>query len=1421
MQAELLHLRSRVDIPVKKNSALLILCSVVFWGLPGLAQTFEINGQQSQPSATSPNGKQPKAKKTPQGAATSSSSENGIGWGSSIEVGRLARGAEDALKRGNYAQAADYAQRAVNAAPGDNKLWFLLGYTSRMAGQYGKSVEAYQHGLQNSPGNPDGMSGLAQTYARMGRTDEAKRLLTQVINAHPNRTNDLLILGEMYMHSGDTQQAASILQRAESQQPNAHVELMLAIAYLKLKQPDRAKQMLDAARKHAPNNSEIFQAAATYYREEHDYKAAIKTLKSAPKMTPSVLADLGYSYELDGDKQEAADAYAKAANGEPKNINYQLSAAQAQLRVGDLEKTKAFLSKASAIDANNYRLHATRALLAKTENKSDEAIREYNAALSALPKGSVPEGQLYPIQLRLNLAELYRDAGDEKAAHQQIATAEEEINKLNVEGPAKAEFLRVRAALKTSDGDLKGAEADLVEARKLDPQNLNITLQYANLLWKEKRRDDAQKIYEQILSGDPNNRFALEAMGYLYREDNNPQMAEQYFNKLAAAYPDDHVAYLALGDLYTQTKQFDKANASYEKAYKVAPQNPLIISNAANAAIENQQMKLAGIWVNRAKGKTADDPRVMRERERWLFHEGQYQESAALGYKVLQELPADRNAAVYLAYDLYNLGRYDEVLRVVNKYQAALPKEPNFPLLAGHVHKQSQLLFESVNDYTDAINREPKMGEAYVNRGYVLNDMQNAEQASKDFDTALKLSPDNGIAHLGLAFSDLQLRRPKEALDQVNEAQKLMGESGATHMVKATAYRQQRLLASAEKEYTAALKYAPDDLSLQMARADTLYRMRRYQESIDALNQALRLSPDDPAIYAEMAHAYAQMRNREETLRYVEAAERSGASSSAVLLSTGDALLTLGDEKAAMDRFGMALAAPDANRVDVRLAIARVMARDGHDEDAKQQISLGFAESRIGEAPPVTSDNLIEAANLLLSMHEFDLADRYYEKAKQAGASDEVVAIGLANSYLAQGKTRQADAQLASLGADPSSNENYDYLLAQSTVYRQRHDNINALEVLSRANALSTDSEDAERVMQQVAGDEGYRINDHLSVLANFTMGGLYDDSTVYMLDQQIFGLSSGNPLLPPPRSQLESIATAAYRLHFNNNFPLVSGFFQVRNAQGPYSLPQEALIVNRDTFDYNFNSAINPTLHIGDASLNFNTGVQFTIRRDRDDPVNMDQNLFREFAYVSSSSFYNWLSFNGSIYHESGPFTQQDLSSSDVGGRLEFRVGRPWGKTAFVTGYTRRNLTFSNSNQFFTTSTYAGISRKFGEKLTVTALGEYIRSFRIQEPVSATAQALRPGGTIEYRPNNSWSVNGEFAYNRGEVLQDYNNFYSSFYVSYVRPLRRTVTDSSGSFAVDYPLRFSFGIETEQFPNFNGATKSGTMVRPIVRLTVF
>src|SRR5512141_3252795 len=121
-----------------------LVLNLILFACTGLlvAQEFEINGGQTSPQKQS--GKNSASK-------TSSTQSGSIGWGSSIEVGRFSRAAQDALSKGNYSAAADYAQRGVKAAPQDARLWFLLGYASRLAGRAQQSLDAYQHGLQLAP----------------------------------------------------------------------------------------------------------------------------------------------------------------------------------------------------------------------------------------------------------------------------------------------------------------------------------------------------------------------------------------------------------------------------------------------------------------------------------------------------------------------------------------------------------------------------------------------------------------------------------------------------------------------------------------------------------------------------------------------------------------------------------------------------------------------------------------------------------------------------------------------------------------------------------------------------------------------------------------------------------------------------------------------------------------------------------------------------------------------------------------------------------------------------------------------------------------------------------------------------------------------------------------------------------------------
>jgi tetratricopeptide (TPR) repeat protein len=1404
---------------VKKKFLRLALSCSLFLVNFGWAQTFDLNSkpqdqnQKSQPKQN--NGKrQPAGKARSGGGGSTACGTTGSGWGGSIEAGRYARAAEKALANGNPSAAMGYAEHLTQAAPSDACNWFLLGYTSRLAGNSKVSLDAYQKGLSRQPNSVEGLSGMAQTYIRMGKADEAKKLLLQVIAANPRRATDLAMAGELFMQSGDLPRAQNLLERAEGVQPSSHAELLLAITYMKQKQTDKAKQLLDKAMKRSPRNTEIFRAVAQYYREAHDYKSAIAILQKAPVKNADVLSELGYTYELAGMKKESADTYEKAAGLAPKSVNVQLAAAQAQLRVGNLDKTRTYLSRGEQLDPNYYRLHAIRGDLAKIERRDSDAVREYLAALAAMPEGPA-EGVLYPTQLRLNLIDTYRNLDDDAAITQQLRIAQQELAKIQVEGPQQVEYLRLRAAIKALANDAPGAEADLKQALQLDPENDNVTLQYGSLLWKIGRKGEARQMYTTLLRRDEKNRYALEALGYLSRDEGDNKAAEGFFGRMAAAYPNDYVPYMALGDLYTAMKEYPKAQASYEKAHKLAPTNSQIVASGSNAAIEAGKVDLAGEWIARATGTMKNDPRVMRETERYLFLKGRYAESAKLGEVAIVKLPHDRDAAVYLGYDYYNLGRYDQVLSLVSRYEATMPKEANFPLLAGHVHKQNQLLQQAIDDFSRALEKDPKMFEALVNRGYVRNDMQDAQAAIRDFEPALKMNPNSGIARLGLAFSYLQLHRSREALEETNKAEKLLGELGATHMARATAYRQMRVLDKAVAEYRVALKYSPDDLKLHLALADALFHARHYAQSINELDASLKLSPDDPLIYANMASAYAQLGRRPETFKYIQLAEQEAVDQSAILLATGDALLTLGDRPAALERFTRALDAPDANRVDVRIEFAKLFVRQGKFTDAKQEVALAFAESRIGEASPVTADNLVEAANIFLAAHDFDLAERYFAKAKDLGASDDTVAIGLADTYIAQGNDRKAEQELAALGNSADYQQSYDYQLAWANIYTQRHDNARAITAFARANQLAADDPIAERGLLQVAGEEGTPLpwRPNLNIQSDLTTGAIFEDATLYEMNNKLIGA----PL--PPHASQETDANSAF--HYTGWKVPINGLFGVNNYVGTTLFPNQLTPVQRNTFDTILNVGTTLVQRLGNSHIVFVPGIQFTIRRDTRSPVDLNQNLLREYVYLSTSPFFNWLTVRGSAIHESGPFTLQNQNSRDLGASLEFEVGRPWGNNSLVTGYSVRDLLFRPlPREFFTTDTWVGMEHKFGEKLAVTVLGKYIRSWRVQDLTFATAQALIPGARVEYKHNERWSFEGSMDLTRGEGFHLYDNVQSGFLISYVKPLRRSMNDVNGSLNVDYPLRFSVGVQQQTFYGYTGIGGTSSF-RPVARISIF
>ena len=1362
----------------------------------------------------------------------SRSASQSLGWGSNIQNARLARSAQQALLRGDHAEALEYARRAAAAAPNDPQIWFLLGYAARLSEDYALSVDAYGHGLRLSPSAPEGMSGLAQDYALMGRDADAERLLAKLVTANSARANDLVLLGNLQIRSQDYSDAVKWLSEAERIQPDARSEVLLAICYQHLNQMDLARRYLKIAQERAPGNVDVQRTLAEYYNEVGEYPEAIAALKAIANPRPDVEAELAYAYQLAGKPDDSAKLYTDAAVAAPNNLDLQLAAAQAEFAAGSTGEAGSFLRRATKLNPNYYRLHAIEGEIQQSEEHRQDAIREYREALANLPSHPA-EGALYGIQLHMNLVALYNDVDKSDSAHRELQVAESEIKAVGATGPDREGYLRLRALIEMNAGDLSAALADVNEALSIGGADRSDLQLDGDVLMKLGKTENAIAIYKKILGSHPNDRYALISLGYASRALGRNQDAEKYFRRLETVDPTSYIPCLALGDLYTALANYKLAQAFYNRGYRLAPQNASIVAGGINAGVEAHDLSLAGLWMSRVDAGMANEPHVLREEERYLSFDGKYLQSEEKGEEAIKLLPRDRDVVVYLGYDLLHLGKYDQLLDLTNQYMNILPAEPDIPLLQGYVYKHERKDAEALVDFTETLKRDPHVVTAYVNRGYVLNDLHRPDAAAADFEKAISIEPGDGEAHLGLAYADLDLHKAPAALREAQLAERTEGDLRDIHVIRGTAYGREGMLTQAVAEYKAALNFTPNDGSLHLDLGNALFSERKYRAAISELQTAEKLSPGDAEACALLARAYAHLQDRNDTLHYVRLAEgevesesrsaNAGTSeASEVYISTGDALTTIGDTSAAMTRFRTALALPHSNRVDVRLAIAQLMAQQGHSQIAERQIALAWMEAEAGETEAPTGTQYIQASDVLRSLHEYELSQAYLRRASAAGAPEQEVQIGLADNDLALGETAQAQTELSAI--DPDGNApNYELLMAQANVYRQKQENGKALTAFAQAaNAAGTD-EAAAQNMLEAGADEGMRITPHFSVLSDFSITPIFEDTTVYVLDSKLDGPtpvpSTDTSELPPPRSSIQTEWTDAFHIHWGA-MPTASGFFQVRNARGLISVPSTGSIVNRNTTDSTFNFGMNPTIHFGNNIMTFNSGIQTTIRRDSNDPYDMNQNLFRVFSYMTTSSFFDALSVSGYVVREVGPFTESNLHSRALNGALDFRVGAPWGRTALLTGWGVNDQVFSPAHiEDYYTSSYIGLEHRFSNRLHLRGEVEDLRAWRVFVTRGGIAQDLRPAASVDFAPKHNWDLHYSGAYSSTRGFHVYDAAQNDISVSYFRPFRRMFRDESGPVPVQYPIRFSAGWQQESFINFAGPQSE--QFRPYIQVSIF
>ena len=298
-----------------------------------------------------------------------------------------------------------FAERAAKSAPQNAELWFLLGYADRLADHYQASVDAYNRGLKIQPGSVRGMAGLAQTYAKMGRDADAEQLLKRVVDANPKDANSLQLAGELLLNSDPTQ-ALELLKRADMLQASPHTDLLIAHAYERLGQPDQFTHYLNLAKRRAPNDPEVLRAVAGEYRDQGQYDQAIATLQAIPNKTVGRAGRTGLYLPARGEAAGSRGLVYATARRRRKETSISISVPRRRgWEWAGRMRLVIFWKTPSESTATITGCTPFSALSPNRTIASRMRAAEYNLALANLP-AHVPEGPLYPIELRLNLYEL-------------------------------------------------------------------------------------------------------------------------------------------------------------------------------------------------------------------------------------------------------------------------------------------------------------------------------------------------------------------------------------------------------------------------------------------------------------------------------------------------------------------------------------------------------------------------------------------------------------------------------------------------------------------------------------------------------------------------------------------------------------------------------------------------------------------------------------------------------------------------------------------------------------------------------------------------------------------------------------------------------------------------------------------------------
>jgi tetratricopeptide (TPR) repeat protein len=381
-------------------------------------------------------------------------------------------------------------------------------------------------------------------------------------------------------------------------------------------------------------------------------------------------------------------------------------------------------------------------------------------------------------------------------------TARRYLENLNINGDDSWEYYYLEGKFFYALNEKNKAAANLKEALKRNPKNIDILILIGEISQQIGLIDDALRYYLALLKIDNNNAKAYENLGLLYYKSNNKKKAYQLFKKANSIKPNNpqilkmmglidlesgnyrsSIKYLEhavkldpkgvdnlvfLGFNYEKLEKFDQAENTYLKAISLTRENPEPFIHLANLYSTQNSHDKAFQILSEADKKFPENEKILFNLGKNAIDSENYENAKHYFQKVLN-LNSESIDAIYglgLANEM--LGNYD---LAQTYYDSILQKDPDNLLTLlreGTLHIAKGERVKATYYLQKLLQLDPSNIRANILLGQLYLDENKYSDGIVLLENAKKLDPSNREPYLILGEYFKKHNQLQDAVEQYN-----------------------------------------------------------------------------------------------------------------------------------------------------------------------------------------------------------------------------------------------------------------------------------------------------------------------------------------------------------------------------------------------------------------------------------------------------------------------------------------------------------------------------------------------------------------------------------------------------------------------------------------------------------------------------